>query len=44
MNKSGHYYDPIPDILEVQARIILDSAYKIHTALGPGLLESVYEA
>jgi GxxExxY protein len=26
------------------ARIIVDSAYKIHTTLGPGLLESVYEA
>ena len=26
------------------ARIIVDSAFKIHCALGPGLLESVYEA
>ena len=26
------------------ARIIVDAAYKIHVALGPGLLESVYEA
>lgn len=25
------------------SRIIVDSAYKIHTRLGPGLLESVYE-
>lgn len=25
------------------ARIIVDVAYKIHTRLGPGLLESVYE-
>lgn len=24
--------------------IIVDAAYKIHTTLGPGLLESVYEA
>ncbi|MEW5975582.1 MAG: GxxExxY protein [Acidobacteriota bacterium] len=24
--------------------IIVDASYKIHTALGPGLLESVYEA
>jgi GxxExxY protein len=23
---------------------VLDAAYKVHTALGPGLLESVYEA
>ena len=26
------------------ARIAVDIAYKIHTRLGPGLLESVYEA
>jgi GxxExxY protein len=25
-------------------RMILDSAFKVHTALGPGLLESVYES
>jgi GxxExxY protein len=25
------------------ARLIVDAAYKVHTALGPGLLESVYE-
>ena len=26
------------------AKEIVDSAYKVHTTLGPGLLESVYEA
>jgi len=26
------------------SRIIVDSAFKIHNTLGPGLLESVYEA
>jgi GxxExxY protein len=26
------------------ARVIVDAAFKVHTALGPGLLESVYEA
>ncbi len=26
------------------ATIIVDAAYRIHTRLGPGLLESVYEA
>jgi GxxExxY protein len=26
------------------ARQIVDAAYKIHTTLGPGLLESAYEA
>lgn len=25
-------------------KMVLDSAFKVHTALGPGLLESVYEA
>jgi GxxExxY protein len=25
------------------AKLIVDAAYKIHTSLGPGLLESVYE-
>jgi len=26
------------------AKRIVDAAYKVHTTLGPGLLESVYEA
>ncbi|MFZ5449219.1 MAG: GxxExxY protein [Thermodesulfobacteriota bacterium] len=26
------------------ARLIVDASYKIHTTLGPGLLESVYES
>jgi GxxExxY protein len=26
------------------AKIIVDAAYKVHVALGPGLLESVYES
>jgi len=29
---------------ETIGRMILDSAFKVHTALGPGLLESVYES
>ena len=36
--------NPIPDRTEEIAKAILDSAFQIHTALGPGLLESVYEA
>ncbi len=35
---------PIPAHTEEVAKAILDSAYQIHTTLGPGLLESVYEA
>lgn len=26
------------------SRIVVDSAFKVHTTLGPGLLESVYHA
>jgi GxxExxY protein len=37
-------YDSIPNETEGIAKIILDAAYQVHTALGPGLLESVYEA
>ena len=29
---------------EVVAKAALDAAFKVHTALGPGLLESVYES
>jgi GxxExxY protein len=29
---------------EAVGKLILDAAFKVHTALGPGLLESVYEA
>ena len=25
------------------ARVVVDAAYRIHTTLGPGLVESVYE-
>lgn len=37
-------YEPIPPETETIAKEIVDSAFKIHSALGPGLLESVYEA
>lgn len=36
-------YKPIPWDIEKFSRPILDSAYKVHTRLGPGLLENVYE-
>lgn len=26
------------------AKIVLDAAFRVHTKLGPGLLESVYES
>lgn len=34
---------PIPEALDQIATAVVDSAYKVHRALGPGLLESVYE-
>ena len=33
----------IPKELDLVARAAVDSAFAVHTALGPGLLESVYE-
>lgn len=35
--------EPIPSDVERVAAIVVDAAFKIHRALGPGLLESVYE-
>ncbi|MBU4224769.1 MAG: GxxExxY protein [Chloroflexi bacterium] len=37
-------FAPIPVEAEVIGKKVLDAAYAVHTALGPGLLESVYEA
>lgn len=36
-------FAPIPPNVERVGKAVLDAAFKVHTALGPGLLESVYE-
>ena len=36
--------EPIPPGLDRTAREVVDAAHSVHRALGPGLLESVYEA
>lgn len=36
-------HQPIPARTNTIARQVIDAAYRVHTALGPGLLETVYE-
>src|ERR1041385_4228449 len=38
-----HSYEPIPERANRAAKIAVQAAFAVHTEMGPGLLESVYE-
>jgi GxxExxY protein len=40
---SKQIFQPVTPEVEKIGKVILDAAFKVHTTLGPGLLESVYE-
>ena len=42
-NPAKTYFQPISPDVEHIGKIVLDAAFKVHTVLGAGLLESVYE-
>ena len=37
------FYNDLPEELELIGKQIVDAAYTVHKALGPGLLEKIYE-
>ena len=39
----GEDFLAVPPETDRIAKLVVDSSFKVHTALGPGLLESVYE-
>lgn len=42
-NPPKRIFAPIPPDVERVGKSVLDAAFKVHTVLGPGLLESVYK-
>lgn len=43
VKEPGKKYDPISEELNALGKEIVDAAFKVHRALGPGLLERIYE-
>ena len=43
MATTGSAHEPIPESAERAAAQLIEAAFRVHRALGPGLLESVYE-
>lgn len=43
MDTKTNPYDALPPETERVATLVVDAAFKVHSTLGPGLLESVYE-
>jgi GxxExxY protein len=43
-NECESMFERIPDRTEQVVKLVLDAAFRFHRTLGPGLLESVYEA
>lgn len=41
--KNPNKHRPLPEGVDGLARVVVDSAFRVHSTLGPGLLESVYE-
>ncbi len=39
----AHSHEPIPAEVDRVARRVVDAIYEVHTTLGPGLLESIYQ-
>jgi GxxExxY protein len=39
----GNHFAPVSPELDRVAKEVVDAAFKVHSTLGPGLLESVYE-
>jgi GxxExxY protein len=42
-NSKRKAFTPLPEEVENYSKVVLNAAFKVHTSLGPGLLESIYE-